>query len=168
MDWESPSPSGPIPADTLKRKLEVMIDERLISQEAARIPSADVSQEEIDKKRAELIKNFGNESVFRKRAESVGLTAERIDRLLAQRVLIDRFIDFRFRSFAFVADQDIRKYYDERLAPSIRSQGRVPPPLEKVTGDITEILKGEKIEQEIDRWLREARQRADIVPVAEP
>ena len=168
MDPQSPSPAGAIDSDTLRRKLEVMIDERLVSQEAARIPSAEVSQEEIDNKRAELIKQFPNESVLRQRAESVGLTAERIDRLLARRILIDKFIDFRFRSFVFASDQEVRKYYEERLAPAIRNRGEVAPPVEQVRGVITEIIKGEKIEQEIDRWLREARQRADIVPLAEP
>ena len=168
MDPEAPSPAGSIDSDTLKRKLEVMIDERLISQEAAKIPSADVSQEEIDKKRAALIKQFPNESVFRQRAESAGLTAERIDRLLAQRILIDRFIDFRFRSFVFASDQEVRKYYEERLTPAIRDRGEVAAPLEEVRASITEIIKGEKVEQEIDRWLRDARQRADIVPLAEP
>jgi len=168
MDPNAPNPAGVVDSDTMKQKLEVMIDERLISQEAARIPGTEVSQEEIAKKRAELIKRFPNESVFRQRVESTGLTAERIDKLLAQRVLIDKFIDFRFRSFAFVSDQDVKKYYDEKIAPDIRAKGQVPPSLDEVKSRVTEVLKAEKIEQEIDRWLREARQRADIVQLAEP
>ncbi len=168
MDPQSPSPAGVLDSDTLRRKLEVMIDERLISQEAARIPSAEVAQDEIDKKRAELIKQFPNESVFRQRAESVGLTANRIDQILAQRILIDKFIDFRFRSFVFASDQEVRKFYEERLTVAMRNRGEVVPPLETVRPTITDIIKGDKIEQEIDRWLREARQRADIVPLAEP
>jgi hypothetical protein len=170
MDAQAPSPAGPVGSDVLRRKLDVMIDERLIAQEAARIPGAEITQDEIDKKRTQLIKSFKNEAEFRERVGSVGLTAQKIDELIRQRILIDRFVDFRFRSFVLVTEQEIKRYYDEILAPRVRAQGQVPPPVEdeKVREGIIKILKEEKVNQEIDRWLTAARQRADIVQLAEP
>ncbi|MGE5864451.1 MAG: hypothetical protein ACM32J_05075, partial [Rhizobacter sp.] len=75
----------------------MMIDERLISQEAARLPGAEVTQAEIDQKRKELIGRFPSEAAFRQRIESVGLNQERLDQLLRERILIVRFIEFRFQ-----------------------------------------------------------------------
>ena len=167
MDPKAPSPSGPLSADLLRQKLDTMIDERLIAQEAARMPAADITAEELDKARSGLIQTFGSEDVFRRRVESVGLTPARIDRLLRQRILITKFVDFRFQSFIFVSDKEIQAYYDQRLAPEISKAGRVAPPLSKVRDDIAEILKREKVNEEIDRFLREVRQRANIIQLVD-
>lgn len=168
LDPRAPTPAGPVGSDLLKQKLEVMIDQRLVAQEAARLPSAELTQDEVDKKRTELVKSFKSEADFRQRVESVGLTPDRIDDLIRERILIDRFVDFRFRSFVLVTEPEIQKYFDETLAPRIRDAGQVPPPLAKVSDEISALLKQEKINQEIDRWLNTVRQRADIVQLAEP
>jgi hypothetical protein len=168
LDPKSPNPVGPVSSDLLRRMLDVVIEQRLVAQEAARIPTADLTQDEISKKRSELIGGFGSEAAFRQRVESVGLTPERIDELLRQRILIDRFIEFRFQSFVFVSQQEIERYYNEELVPKVQKAGQVPPSLEQVRDTITEILKQEKIGQELDRYLTTARQRADVVYLAEP
>jgi hypothetical protein len=168
LDPKAPSPVGPVGADLLRQKLDVMIDERLIAQEAARIPSTDITQEEVDKMRAALIGNFKSEAEFRQRAGSVGLTPQKIDELLRQRILIDRFVDFRFRSFVLVTEQEIKRYYDEHLVPEVRKAGQIPPPLDQVRDKINDLLKQEKINTEIDKWLSAARQRAEVVQLAEP
>jgi hypothetical protein len=168
LDPRAPSPAGPVSSDLLKQKLDVMVDQRLVAQEAARLPSADLTQDEVDKKRTELVKSFKSEADFRQRVESVGLTPDRIDDLIRERILIDRFVEFRFRSFVLVTEPEIQKYFDETLVPRIRAAGQVPPALAKVSDDINALLKQEKINQEIDRWLTTVRQRADIVQLAEP
>lgn len=168
MDPQAPSPAGPVGSDLLSRKLEVMIDERLIAQEASRIPATDITRDEIEKKRTELIKTFKSEAQFRERVGSVGLTPQKIDELIRHRILIDRFVDFRFRSFVVVTAQEIKRYYDETLAPRVRAGGQVPPPLEELRDGIVANLKQEKIDAEVNRWIASARQRADVVQLAEP
>jgi len=168
IDPKAPSPVGPVGSDLLRQKLDVMIDERLVAQEAGRIPTADITQEEVDRKRAELIARFKSEAEFRQRVGSVGLTPQKIDELLRQRVLMDRFIDFRFRSFVLATEQEIQRYYDENLVPEIRKRGAVPPPIDQVRDKISELLKQQKIDTELDRWLSAARQRAEVVQLAEP
>jgi hypothetical protein len=170
MDPQAPDPGGPVSSDLLARKLDVMIDERLISQEAARVPSTDITRDEVDKKKAELIKSFPSEVQFRERIGSVGLTPQKLEELLRQRILIDRFVDFRFRSFILITDPEIKKYYDEVLVPKVRAGGQVAPPLDdpKIRDLIIKNLKEEKVDAEITRWLASARQRADVVQIAEP
>jgi hypothetical protein len=174
MDPQAPSPVGPVGRDLLSRKLEVMIDERLIAQEAARIPTAEIAQEEIDKKRAELIRSFRSEAEFRERIGSVGLTPQKLDELLRQRILIDRFVDFRFRSFVLVTAQEIQQEYERNFVPEMRRRGQIPTGLDErlekgtVREQLAERLKVKKIDEEIERWLAAARQRADIVQIAEP
>jgi hypothetical protein len=167
LDPAAPNPAAPVSPDVLRQKLDVMIDERLIQQEAARIPSSEVTRDEVIKKRTELISRFKSEAAFRDRVGSVGLTPEKIFDLLRQRILIERFVDFRFQTFVLVTEPEIQRYYDQRLVPEIRAKGQVPPPLDKVRDDINSVLKAEKVNEEIDRWLNVVRQRADIVVVSE-
>lgn len=170
MDPQAPSPVGPVGSDLLSRKLDVMIDERLIAQEAARVPTTEITRDEIDKMRTELIKSFQSEAQFRERVGSVGLTPQKIDELIRQRILIDRFVDFRFRSFVVVTEQEIKRYYDDVLAPKVRAGGQVPPPIEnpQIREGIIANLKLEKVDAEINKWLASVRQRADVVQLAEP
>jgi hypothetical protein len=174
LDPQAPSPAEQISSDLLDRELEGLLNERLIAQEAARLPGAEVTAEEIAQKRAELIRRFSSEAAFRQRVASVGLTPERIDEILRQRILIERFIEFRFRAFVLVTDADIQKYYDGEFARRMREVGEVRPPLDAmlekgtVRDQIRELIRQEKIGQEYDRWLTTARQRADIVVLAEP
>ncbi|MFP5263470.1 MAG: hypothetical protein ACLGJB_16325 [Blastocatellia bacterium] len=173
LDPKAPSPAGHVSPDLLNQKLDAMIDQRLIRQEAGRVPAADISQDEINQRRTALIKQFNSEAVFRQRVEAVGLTPQKIDDLIREMVLIERFVEFRFRSFVLVTEQDIQRYYDEKLAPQIRDAGQVPPSLDQAIEGVTvrekinAILKQEKINEEIDRWLTASRQRADIVQLAE-
>jgi hypothetical protein len=168
LDPGSPSPAGPVSSDILRRMLDTLIDQRLIAQEAARLPGAEVSAEDIDKHRLVLIESFrGGEATFRQRVEAVGLTPERIDALIKERIEIERFVEFRFRSFVFVSETEIKRYYDETHVPELRKRGQVPPSLEEVRNFIMDILRAEKINQELDRFITSARQRADIVTLVE-
>ena len=174
LDPNAPSPAGEVSADLLRRALEVRIDQLLILQEARRLPAPEIKFEEVRAKVTALSKRFSSEAAFRERVESVGLTQQRLNDLMREAIQIERYVDFRFRSFVFVTDADIQKYYDERFAPEMRKQGQVPPPLDSklengqtIHDNIGEILKQEKINQEIDTWLNSTRQRADIVQLVD-
>ena len=174
LDPKAPSPAGPVSRDILQRKLDVMIDQKLLEQEAARVPSAPITDEDIINRRAQLITSFGSEAAFRERVGSVGLTPDRINELIREMIQIERFVEFRFRSFVLITDQDIQRYYEGVFVPEVRKRGAVPPGLDDklergtVRDQIRQILETEKIEQEINRWIEAARQRADIVTLAEP
>jgi SurA N-terminal domain. len=179
MDPQAPNPAEGVSSDLLRQKLDVLIDQRLIAQEARRVPTAEITVEDINQRRAALIRDFKSETIFRQRVEAVGLTSSRVDELIRERILIERFVDFRFRSFVFVTEQEIQRYYDEVLAAQIRARGQVAPSLDdKIKDDtgkevtvrdfITEIIRREKINQEIDRFLNATRQRADITILTEP
>ncbi|HEY6329634.1 MAG TPA: hypothetical protein VI756_09855 [Blastocatellia bacterium] len=167
LDPDAPSPEGGVSTDLLRQKLEVMIDQRLIAQEANRLPAAQVTTDEVSKAKAQLIAKFRSEAEFRKRVESVGLAQSKIDELIRERIAIDKFVDFRFRSFVFVSDQDIQKYYDERLVPEVRKQGQVPPAIGLVHDQIQDVLRQQSVNEAIDRFLKEAREHADIIQVVE-
>jgi hypothetical protein len=176
MDPQAPSPAEGVSSELLRQKLDVMLDQRLIAQEARRVPTAEITAEDINQRRAALVKGFRSEQAFLQRTGAVGLTVARVNDLIREMLLIERFVDFRFRSFIFVTEAEIQRYYDETLAPRIRERGQVVPglddrlPNENITvrARITEIIRRQKINQEIDRFLNATRQRADITILTEP
>ena len=181
MDPDSPNPAEGVSSDLLRQKLDVFIDQRLIAQEARRIPTSEISADEVSKYLKQLIGRFKTDQAFHERVDAVGLTPDRIGELIRERILIERFVDFRFRSFVFVTEAEIQRYYDEDFAPRVRGRGLVPPSLDAklpkakdsekeltVRESITEIIRRSKIDEEIDRFLNAVRQRADITILTEP
>src|SRR5262249_17887345 len=132
MDPQAPSPVGPVGHDLLLRKLDVMIDERLLAQEAARIPTAEITQDEINKASTELINRFRNQAEVQEVVGSVGLKSKKMDEVIRKRILIDRFFVFRFRSFVLVTEPDVKRYYEDTLVPAVRRAGQIPPAIDRV------------------------------------
>jgi hypothetical protein len=155
---------SPTSAD-LNRALRLVIDQRLILQEAEKLPSIAPTSDEIRAARDELVKNFASPSAFQQRLLRVGLTAEGLDEILEQRLKIEKYLDFRFRNFVVITQQEIADYYRDVYVPRLRarSPGQIVPKLEEVTEEIELILQESKIESDTDAFLESARDRAEIV-----
>lgn len=73
-----------------------------------------------------------------------------------------RFVDFRFRPFAGVSEEEIKTYYESRLKPQLQKATLALPPLQQVSTRIEEILKEEKINAVLDQWIKDIRRAARI------
>ncbi len=152
----------------LQRALAAKIDLLLLSQEAARFPLASLTSEQVAAAKQRLIKRFPSEAAFRERLELVGLDAETFDRLIRERLQVEKYINFRFQTFVLVTDDDVLNYYETKVRPTLAAAGTVAPeaPDEEQRALIVEILSRERAEREQRQWLEAARRRADIVPLA--
>ena len=152
-------------SEELKRALQLIIDQRLIVQEAEKLPPIAPTDKEVDQALADLINQFPSREEFYQRVNRVGLSAEQLREIVRQRVAIDKYLDFRFRSFTVVTPQEVADYYRDVYVPRHRRQspGRIVPTLEQATPDIERTLTEDKIESDTDAFLEEARTRAEIV-----
>jgi hypothetical protein len=153
------------PVETLKRALELLINQRLIYQEAEKLPHIHAADKEVETALAELIRHFPSQAEFQQRATRTGLTAEQLREIVRERVEIDKYLDFRFRSFTVVTPREIESYYRDVYAPRFRRQspGRILPNLEEVRAEIERTLTEAKIESDMQKFLEEAREGAEIV-----
>lgn len=158
-----------IPATTKEDTLNNIIDARLIHQEAARLPSAAVTDKEIDSRLHDIIAGFPSPMVFQQRIESVGLTSAALREVLRGQIEVEKYIDFRFRSFVVVTEAEIRNHYETEEVAKAKEQGVVPPPLTdpKVRKLVEDIVREQKINNQMETWLTDARKRADIVRLAQ-
>jgi hypothetical protein len=149
----------------LNGALRLLIDQRLILQEAEKIPTIVPTQKEISDARAELARHFPSQPEFQRRILRVGLTSEKIDEIVEQRLKMEKYLDFRFRNFVVITQKEIADYYRDVYVPRFqtRSPGRIVPSLEQIRNEIEQSLLEAKIESDTDAFLDNARERAEIV-----
>jgi hypothetical protein len=152
-------------SENLNRALNVVIGQRLILQEAEKLPSIAPTDEEVRARRDELVKLFPSQAEFQRRASSVGLTGDQLMEIVRQRLTIERYLDFRFRSFTVVSQKEVEDYYRDVYVPRLRRQqpGRLVPELKDIFKEIETELTESKIESETDEFLDSIRERAEIV-----
>jgi hypothetical protein len=160
---------NPSSAD-LNRALHLVIDQRLILQEAEKLPTIEPTPDEVEKARNELVKEFLQQASlslpeFLQRLAKVGLTTEKLNQILEQRLKIEKYLDFRFRNFVVITPKEVADYYKDVYVPRLKTRGRdqIIPTLEQARGEIENNLKEAKIESDTDAFLDNARERAEIV-----
>ncbi|HEU4795441.1 MAG TPA: hypothetical protein VFT02_07415 [Pyrinomonadaceae bacterium] len=155
-------------SEQLNGALRLLIDQRLILQEADKLPTIVPTPAEIGDARAELARYFPSEPAFRERLLRVGLTSEKLNEILEQRLKMEKYLDFRFRNFVVISQNEIAAYYKDVYVPRFqaRTPGRIVPTLEQARGEIEKTLMEAKIESDTAAFLDTARQRAEIVTLS--
>jgi hypothetical protein len=152
-------------SEDLDRALRLLIDQRLILQEAEKLPTIMPTQKEVSDARDELARNFPSQVEFQQRLQRVGLTSEKLDEIVEQRLKMEKYLDFRFRNFVVISQKEIADYYRDTYVHRFQARfpGRIVPSLEQSRDEIEKTLVEAKIESETDAFLDTARERAEIV-----
>ena len=156
-------------SEDLNRALRLVTDQRLILQEAEKLPTIAPTDDEIREARDSLVKMFPSAAEFQQRLLRVGLTSEKLNEILEQRVRIEKYLDFRFRNFVLISQKEIADYYKDVYVPRLRSRspGQIIPTLEEAGSEIKRTLTEAKIESDTDAFLDSARERAEIVMLSQ-
>src|SRR4026207_565840 len=156
-------------SEDLNRALRLLIDQRLILQEAEKIPTIVPTQREVSDARDELARNFASVTEFQQRLQRVGLTSEKLNEIVEQRLKMEKYLNFRFRNFVVISQKEIADYYRDVYVPRFRSRfpGRIVPTLEQARAELEQTLTESKIESDIDAFLDTARERAEIVMLSQ-
>ena len=142
----------------LNRALHLLEDQLLIVQEARKLPGADPSATEVKERQKELAQMFGGGTRLQERMTRVGLTAEQLDAILADRIRVERYLDFRFRAFVVITQKETTARYNEKYGRE-RNSGKIVPTLDSVRSEIEQELTSEKIETEIDKFVDSLREQ---------
>jgi hypothetical protein len=162
-------PLDPPRAEDLARALELLTNQRIFALEAERIPRAAPTPDEVNGEIKRILEGFPSAAEFEKRLKKVGFGSvqdENFQRLIAKRVAIEKFVDFRFRSFIVNTPEEAARYYNDVFAPDFRrrSQGQLlMPTLEERRAKIDEILTESKVLANIEAFLDDMKRRVEIV-----
>lgn len=148
----------------LNRALKLTINQRLILQEAEKLPAVAPTDKEVEDALKILYNKFPSRADFQRRVDKVGLSSDQLREIVRQRLVIDKYLNFRFRSFVLITQQEVADYYRDVYLPHFRrtAQGRIVPTLEEVRGDLEKELTENKIESDTDAFIESARERAEI------
>ena len=151
-------------SEDLNQALQLLINQRLFTLEAERLPRAAPTQKDIADKINETLGYFPSASVFEARLKQVGFESVKDDafeHLIEQRVATEKYIDFRFASFVVISPDEETKYYRDIFVPAFRqrSPGILVPSFEEKQAEIHRILTREKVAAGIERFLDEAKRR---------
>jgi hypothetical protein len=138
-----------------RQALEAAIDERLMYQEASRLPQATVSEEEVQEAVRSLLE--GRDEL----AERVSLAE--LGRLVRRQSSILKYIDFRFRPQVRVTDEEVRAAWNEAFQGAPEG-----PPFEEAAPGLRERLERRQLDQRIEEWIRDLRGRAEVRYVEGP
>lgn len=162
------APLRPPTSEDLNRALQLLINQRLFTLEARRVPRTEPKKEEVDAEIKRVLAQFPSTAEFVSRLNVVGFDSaedDNFERIMADRVKIEKYLDFRFRAFVVITPEDEKKYYDEVYSPEFRRRypSRLKPKLEEVRTEINKTLTERRVETEIERFLDDAKSRAEIV-----
>ena len=144
---------------------ERMVEQKLIRRELENsrypVPSAAEAEPLLEKFREE---NFPNDGEFRRALAEYRISEQDLkDELLWQRTLL-LFLDVRFRPGVQVTDQEIQDYFTKVVEPAAKAaHPEQPVALEDFRNQIEETLAGERVNQQVDAWLKQARTRTGVV-----
>jgi len=109
-------------------------------------------------------KFYPEDGAYQRALDEYGVTdADVRAELLWQRSLL-LFIDVRFRPGVQITDQEIQDYFEKTVAPAARlAHPGQPVTLDQYRDEIQQKLTGERVDQDLDRWLQQVRRRTQIV-----
>lgn len=134
--------------------LEASIDERLMLQEASRLPQAAVSHEEAERALIALIEM---------RPELEATSRAGLLRLVRRQAVILRYVEFRFRPQIRITDEALRAAWSQDS--TMEAAGR---PFEEAVPELRARLERSALDERIEDWVKRLRDRADVRYVEGP
>jgi peptidyl-prolyl cis-trans isomerase SurA len=156
---------------TRQQALEHLISRALIEQQILLETSepAKPQQSEVAARLSELRRQLPvcvhadctSDAGWRAFLASHGLTAERVETYVRNRLEVLSFIEQRFRQGIHISPEEIETYYRQVLLPQYAS-GEPSPSLAQVSNRIGEILLEQQVNELLDDWLKSLREQGSV------
>jgi hypothetical protein len=140
---------------TRAQALEASIDERLMHEEAMRLPQVAVSDAKVEQALQALVELQPDLESRVPRAE--------LERLIRRQAAILQYVEFRFRPQVRIREEELRAAWNE----DYRGQPEGPP-FEKAAPALRARLERRALDQRVEEWVRDLRSRAEIRYVEGP
>ena len=155
-------------SEDLNAALALLTNQRIFAIEAERIPRSTPTEKEVADEIKRILAVFPSSAEFERRLRSVGFASVQDDnfqRMVAKRVAIEKYIDFRFRSFIVNSPEEATRYYNDVYAPEFRRKypGLLMPTLEEKREEIDTLLTEAKVLTNIEAFLDDTKRRVEIV-----
>jgi hypothetical protein len=155
--------AGESPEAYRTRVLDALIDQHLEYEDALRFGPTPPDAAEIEAAFAKLRARLAAEG--KDPAEEfarASMTVADVRASLERQLVIQRYLQERFRPVAMADEERARTEYEERYVPERKAQGLPVLPYEEVAGEIRSRAQQRSFDEEVEKWLAELREKARI------
>src|ERR1043166_6912145 len=117
------TPLDPPRSEDLNQALQLLINQRLFALEANRLPRVAPTEAEINQKINDTLAFFPSPAIFEAGLKIVGFDSIKdpaFQPIIAERVAIEKYVDFRFAAFVVVTADEEAAYYRDIFVPNFR------------------------------------------------
>jgi hypothetical protein len=140
-----------------------LIDERLQYEDALRfgpaVPDAAEVEAELKKLRDRIAREGKNPAA---EFAAAGLTTEEVRATVERQLIIQRYLQERFRPIAFADEDRAREEYEKHYAPERKAAGLSVPAFEEVSEEMRARSQQRVFGEEVAKWMKELREKARI------
>jgi hypothetical protein len=148
------------PADiTTEIVLQRLIDQKLVIQVTR--DNVSINREEMETFLNRISEEMGSDK-FRRELDKFGMRMNDLGPYAYERILYNRILSSRFDRAVLVTLEEIQNFYETRYLPDQQNKGIEPQSMLDILDDIETILRKEKSEEQVEEWLRNLREKADI------
>jgi len=149
--------------DARRKAAERLIDQSVIREEMEKGAYIRSNTADLEAMQKQLLQQRFAGSDVRMKAElaTYGLSLEQLRLQLQWQLDVLKFIDQRFRPGVLVTDEEVKAYYDQHTADLKRQYPQIKT-YEGMEPKIRESLEGERLNQNFEQWLANARKGSRI------
>jgi len=133
-----------------------LINRRLLVQEARRLRFVEITDQEVSAEYDRVRKQFGSDKALADFLAEQDMTEQEFSRMLGEQLLVQRFVEKKVGLFVRVSREEAQAYFDEHPA---EFTGKRFPDVQK---SIFAFLTDRKVGQQLDQYVAELRNRADV------
>lgn len=158
----TPEP-GESPEAFRERVLDALIDQHLQYEEALRFGPAPPDAKELEEAMRRLRERLRQEGK-NPDAEfaAAGLTPEEVRQAVERQLVVQRYLQERFRPIAFADEERAREQYEKHYVPERRAAGLPVPAFEAVAEEMRARSQQHVFQEEVEKWMRELRRGARV------
>jgi hypothetical protein len=142
-----------------------MIEQKLIQRELETGRYTSPAPEDVAPIIAQLQRDRfgGSEAAFNSALAAAGLSLDDLQVEVFWQQTLLAFIESRFRPLVQVSDDEARDYFEKVVKPAAQAANPGEPvDLEDYREKIDETLAGPRVDEEVNRWLKEMRSRVQV------
>lgn len=142
--------------------LEALIAQALRFRDVERFGAQDIPKDTIEARLEEIQRRFPSQADFAAALGRAELTLDEVRALVKRQLQVEAYIQERFAPLVFVSSEDIEAYYRGPWTGQRRERGLPVPPFEAVREEVRVAVRATRVQQEIDRWTAQLRERANV------
>jgi hypothetical protein len=157
-----PRNQGESEDDFRHRVLDALIAQALKFRDVERFGAEDIPKDSIEARVTEIAKRFPTPADLDAALNRVELTPDELRALVKRQLQVEAYVQERFAPLVFVSNDEIATYYRGTWSQQRRQRGLAIPPLAEVREEIRTLLRASRLQEEIEKWTTQLRDRANV------